>query len=485
MSIKARLNIIVFLSVVTIAGLYLYIVKITLDIDQELAQVEKIERFEKDVFQLGLVTEYYLTDQDERYETAWISLMNSVEELSGQIEVFKQHHIVAESIPSIHEAFNLILEINNEPELYPDAELRAELLQRASIRIRADVRQLIASSGKIFDEHLENIRILQVDQRLDFLYVLIPAILALILLAYFMQKKIITSLYKLREGARLFAMGRLDQRIELKQDDELGELAGQFNDMAAELDTLIEREKLLNQKLEKQAEELKLSNEELENFASVASHDLKEPLRMIRNFMELLEKKYADQLDETANRYIRFAVDGSRRMTSLINDLLEFSRIGRVYNEFEYVDLNQLLEEVIQLYEPLIEENGTRVKVDAMPKVKAVPISLKLVFQNLIGNAIKYQDDESNPEIEIGLKSLDTHWQFWVKDNGIGIEEEYRDQVFQIFKRLHGPDEYPGTGMGLATCKKIVEQHNGTIWVESKKGEGSTFYFTISKNLNS
>jgi signal transduction histidine kinase len=485
MSIKTRLNIILFLSVITIVGLYAYIVKITLEIDDEIEQLQKVEEFGESVSQLGLITEYYLTHHEERYIEAWIQLMNIIETLSVEVDDFRRYHIVRESSPSIRNAFVLIVRINREPETYPDPEMRSEILERASTRIRSDVRQLMTISYVVSENRLEKIRSLQVDQRLYYLFILVPVILALLIVAYFMRRLIINSINRLQEGTARFASGKLDERIELHGNDELSSLAVQFNSMAEELENLVEREKLLNNKLEMQAADLKKSNEELENFASVASHDLKEPLRMIRSFMELLEKKYGDQLDETANKYIRFAVDGSQRMTTLINDLLEFSRVGRVYNEFELVDLNQLLEEIIQFYEPQIEKNDAKVRFGAMPKVKGVEVSLKMVFQNLISNALKYQEKGSIPEIDIGVKDLYTHWQFSVKDNGIGIEEEYRDQVFLLFKRLHGSDDYPGTGMGLAVSKKIVEQHNGNIWVESEKGEGSTFYFTIPRNLKS
>ena len=485
MRIKARLNIIVLLSVITIAGLYAYIVKITLDIDDELTQIGKIEKFEENISQLGLITEYYLNHRDDRYRLSWLKLIDNVEMLSQEIDDFDRYHIVSESIPSIRNAFDLIAEIQNEPELYPDPEIREALLNRASVRIQSDVRQLMTISHTVSERRLNNIRTLQVDQRLDFLLILIPAILALIVLAYFMRRRIILSLEKLQEGTQLFASGRLDKRIELDGNDELGELARQFNDMAADIEQLVDREKNLSRELEEQSRELQESNRELERFASVASHDLKEPLRMIRSFMELLEKKYSAQLDETAQKYIEFAVDGSSRMTALIDDLLEFSRVGRKYTEFEEVDVNKLIEEILDHYNPSIKEKNASVKVHDMPDVRAVPVSLKLVFQNLISNALKYQKKAVDTVIEIAANDRNEHWEFSVSDNGIGIEEKYLDQIFELFERLHASDEYPGTGMGLATCKKIVHQHGGEIWAESEPGKGSTFHFTISKKLQS
>ncbi|NBC27227.1 MAG: HAMP domain-containing protein [Bacteroidetes bacterium] len=484
MNIKKRISSIVFLSILTIAGLYGYILKITFDIDAELRQVESIERFEEGVTQLGVITESYLSTGDERYYTSWLQISETVENLLSDVGQFQQYQVVKESIPSIRSAFELTHKINTEPGLYPDPDMRAELKERAITRLRTDVKQLMTLSNDVSKSHIQNIKTLQVDQRLHYLFILIPAILAIILMAYFMRRRIVRSLQKLQQGTAAFAAGRFGDRIELKGNDEFGELALQFNSMAEKLKNQVEKEEILIQKLEKQTEELKSSNEELENFASTASHDLKEPLRMIRNFMGLLEKKYADQLDEKANKYIHFAVDGAARMATLIDDLLEFSRIGRKHKEVKKADLNQILEGVMHYYDSKIEKIGARVEYDSMPVIDAVPVSMRMLFQNLVDNALKYHN-RVPPEIDVNVEEKDVAWQFSVSDNGIGIDEQYKQDIFLLFKRLHSSDQYTGTGMGLAICKKIVEQHDGEIWVESEPGAGSTFYFTISKHIGS
>jgi len=371
--------------------------------------------------------------------------------------------------------------MNNQPELFPVPELRQELLSRASTRIRSDVRQLMSISHSLSTDHINNIKLLQVDQRLDFLFILIPAILALCLLAYFMKRRIILSLNKLQDGAGALASGKLDERLDVGESDEFGELAKQFNTMAEKLESLMQKEKTLNQKLEEKANQLKASNEELENFASVASHDLKEPLRMVRNFMGLLQQNYSEKLDEKANRYIHFAADGALRMTVLIDDLLEFSRIGKKDTEIEEIDVKTVVSKVIQYYETSIASEEAVVRVGKMPNIPCVPILMRRLFQNLIGNALKYHAKERVPEIEIESEEKEGYWLFSVGDNGIGINEMFKVEIFDLFKRLHSTEEYTGTGMGLAMCKKIVEQHGGRIWVESEAGTGSTFYFTISK----
>lgn len=229
--------------------------------------------------------------------------------------------------------------------------------------------------------------------------------------------------------------------------------------------------------------QLEEKNEELEKFAYIASHDLKEPLRMVRNFMELLQKKYSESLDEKAQKYIHFAVDGAQRMTCLIDDLLNYSRVGRLHTEVSRIDLNELIKEITSDYYPDIEEGSAVITASDLPVIEAVEVSARMLFQNLISNALKYRDGNRPPKISISYEDLQTHWKFCVEDNGIGIEGDYLEKIFDIFKRLHTNTEYSGTGIGLAICKKIVEQHGGKIWVESVAGEGSCFYFTIEKTF--
>ena len=235
--------------------------------------------------------------------------------------------------------------------------------------------------------------------------------------------------------------------------------------------------------LRKYAVSLERSNQELEHFAYVASHDLQEPLRKIGSFTELLARKYQDRLDDKAGTYINYIVDGAHRMQILINDLLSFSRVTTKGREFAAVDCNQLLQRVQRDIELAAQESGARIKVHELPTVLADEVQLGQVFQNLIVNAIKYRDQDHAPEIELAARKSGGEWIFSVSDNGIGIEAQHFERVFQLFQRLHTREEYSGTGIGLALCKKIVERHGGHIWVESTPGQGSTFYFTIALSL--
>jgi len=231
--------------------------------------------------------------------------------------------------------------------------------------------------------------------------------------------------------------------------------------------------------LEQKAQELARSNAELEQFAYVASHDLQEPLRMIRSYLQLLERRYKEQLDSDANEFIWFAVDGATRMQTLINDLLAYSRVTTRARPFEPADCSTILDFVLTDLKVAIEESDAVVTHDPLPTIIADETQLKQLFQNLVGNGLKFHQEGARPEIHVGAERQGNWWTFSVHDNGIGIDHKYFEHVFAIFQRLHSRDEYPGTGIGLAVCKKIVERHGGRIWVESEPGQGSTFYFTI------
>ena len=261
--------------------------------------------------------------------------------------------------------------------------------------------------------------------------------------------------------------------------DESGKVTGVF---AAARD--ITERKRAEEALKRQAEELARSNAELEKFAYVASHDLQEPLRMISGFSQLLARRYREKLGPEADEFIGYVVDGTNRMQRLINDLLAYSRVGTKGGKFEPTDVSVVLEKTMQNLRAIIEESGALVSHDPLPTVMADGIQLPLLFQNLIGNAVKFRGAQ-RPRIHVSARLEGGEWIFSVKDNGIGIEPKYFGRIFTIFQRLHGNTEYPGTGIGLAICKKIAERHGGRIWVESETGKGSTFFFSIIENKGS
>jgi signal transduction histidine kinase len=306
---------------------------------------------------------------------------------------------------------------------------------------------------------------------------------------------------------------RFDLRAQRTSRDEVGDLVVAFNEMlsqiqrrdadlsvakaaaeeaAEKLAELLDHSRSTNQRLEteiiehERAEqalrmkslELERSNYELNQFAYVASHDLQEPLRMVTMFTQLLQRRYADALDEDAKGYIDFAVDGASRMRQLIQDLLEYSRTGRIAREFEEVDCKALVDSVVTNLRVAVEESEAILHVGPLPRIQGNPTRLFQLFQNLISNAIKFHGEQT-PEITIEAEPQGDQWLFRIRDNGIGVHPDYADRIFLVFQRLHTRQEYEGTGIGLALCKRIVGFHGGEIWVESSEGAGSTFYFTL------
>ncbi len=227
-------------------------------------------------------------------------------------------------------------------------------------------------------------------------------------------------------------------------------------------------------------EALASSNAELEKFAYVASHDLQEPLRMVASYTQLLARRYKGKLDADADEFIGFAVDGATRMQQLIQDLLSYSRLTTQGRPLELIGCQDACNIAMVNLGQSIGDSGAIVNVGALPEVRADATQLAQLFQNLIGNAIKYRN-ERPPEIQVYAKTEGEYWVFSVQDNGIGIEPQYADRIFEMFQRLHTRLEYSGTGIGLAICRKIVERHGGRIWVESRPGQGSTFLFTIPR----
>jgi len=230
--------------------------------------------------------------------------------------------------------------------------------------------------------------------------------------------------------------------------------------------------------LQEKTEELERSNAELDQFASVASHDLQEPLRMISSYLQLIERRYKDRLDDTADEFIRYAVDGAQRMQRLINDLLVYSRVGTIEKKLVPVDCEVIFEEALVNLAIALEEADGRVTHDALPTVVVDDVQLGQLLQNLIGNAIKFRGAQP-PLVHVSAELAGEEWVFSVRDNGIGIQADSAERLFQLFERYHARAEYPGTGIGLAVCRKIVERHGGRIWVTSEPGHGATFCFTI------
>lgn len=240
------------------------------------------------------------------------------------------------------------------------------------------------------------------------------------------------------------------------------------------LDLYVQREQIL-----KLNAGLRQSNEELERFAYVCSHDMQEPVRMMNSYAKILEEHCAGSLDEAALKYLRFIAGNAHRMQKMIQDILTFSRVGREEASVEKVDCNQIANETLREFETVIAQKEARVAFDVLPVLETNPTLIRVLFQNLIGNALKFQDGNRKPEVHIRAARDGNGWRFHVRDNGIGIDPAFNDKVFTIFKRFHRKEDYPGTGIGLSTCQKFIRLHGGAIGFESQPGEGSDFFFTV------
>lgn len=271
---------------------------------------------------------------------------------------------------------------------------------------------------------------------------------------------------------------RLLNRTDIKREQAEEELRWAYSELEIKVQERTAELATTNSALQKRAEELTRSNAELEQFAYVASHDLQEPLRMVSSYTQLLARRYRGKLDDDADEFIAYAVDGATRMQTLINDLLTYSRVGTRGSEHAPTDVQRVFEVACANLRMAIEESGAEVASGELPTVIGDEIQLGQLFQNLIGNALKFRG-ERPIKVSVEAESRDGEWLFSVRDNGIGIEPQYAERIFLIFQRLHGKAEYAGTGIGLAVCKNIVERHGGRIWAESQPCEGSAFYFTL------
>ncbi|OBH05194.1 histidine kinase [Mycobacterium sp. E2497] len=305
------------------------------------------------------------------------------------------------------------------------------------------------------------------------------------LLGFLVRDTVARPLAALAAACRRITQGSFEESIAApKRPKDVRDMAIDVENMRKRMVEELEVSRSAQALLDEQAAELRRSNTELEQFAYVASHDLQEPLRKVASFCQLLERRYGDKLDERGIEYIGFAVDGAKRMQALINDLLTFSRVGRLGTTETDVDLDATLDSGLANLAVAIDESQAEiVRPDALPQIKGDPTLLTMLWQNLVGNAVKFRHKDRPPRVVIecapGIGNHDGQWVITVSDNGIGIPAEFADKVFVIFQRLHGRDVYAGTGVGLALVKKIVEHHGGTIRIDTSRTEGTRFEFTL------
>ncbi len=351
--------------------------------------------------------------------------------------------------------------------LFDDLRGSLDVLQRDLDRAAADARNDLDAAAS----------------RLQLVGVLLAiGLVALLLaLALGLRRVLLRPLSGLTSEVRRVAGGDFDAEVRGSGPREIVALGVDVDVMRRQIVSEFRALRDTTERLDERTAELERSNTELEQFAYVASHDLQEPLRKVASFTQLLERRYKGQLDERADQYIAFAVDGAKRMQVLINDLLAFSRVGRLTREHVEIGADELIDQALANLSLVIEESGATITVaEGMPLVSGDAPLLAGVFQNLIGNALKFRGEQP-PQITVSWADAGDEWEFSVADNGIGIEPEYADRIFVIFQRLHPKAAYPGTGIGLAMCRKIVEYHGGRIWLDTSVASGTVFRFTLPK----
>jgi len=312
----------------------------------------------------------------------------------------------------------------------------------------------------------------------SFITIAVLLVVAFVGLSLLLRQIVSRPLARLSRETRITASGDFQHVIHGDGARDIVDLGQDIGALRRRVVRELEALKDANQRLDEQSVELRRSNAELEQFAYVASHDLQEPLRKVASFTQLLQRRYGGQLDERADQYIDFAVDGAKRMQQLINDLLTFSRVGRLGEGHDLVDMNAAAQAALANLATAIDEAGAEVEVGDLPTVRGEPSLLTAVLQNLIGNAVKFRGDDP-PHVRVTCQRDGDMWEFAVADNGIGIDPDYSERVFVIFQRLHAKEAYGGTGIGLALCRKIIEFHGGRIQLDTAVAKGTTIRFTL------
>ena len=433
--------------------------------------------------ELNVVTYEYVQHHGRRAAEQWHRRHASLDARLTNLTFNKpyQQQILArvrENFPKLASLFAELSAVEDNPEL--EHRLAGQLLARSNTMVSLAAR--LASSSQAEANTIQ--------KRTDMFKLGLVVLTALVVagVAAMAARSVTVPMTKLLGATHNIGEGNLDQKIGYEGRDELGELSKAFDRMTDKLRKItVSRDELVSevrermraeQMLVEKAEELVRSNADLQQFAYVASHDLKEPLRAVSGFCQLLQQRYHGKIDDKADQYIQEAIDGAARMQTLIDDLLKYARVSTTGGPMESTNCMVVVEKAVANLKASIETTGASVHYSNLPSVTADEPQLLHLFQNLISNAIKYYSGKP-PEIDIAAEAKNGEWLFSVRDNGIGIDPKYHDRIFVIFQRLHTRDEYSGTGMGLAICKRIVDRHKGKIWVDSQPGMGSTFSFTI------
>ncbi len=487
MRIKLRLQLGAIASVIVLAAITSAIFVVAKASEKTLRSSAGFSRLEHQVLALNLLSKSYLLHPRERVREQWESVHNSFG--NRLTEMILEEPDQASSLRAIMKDYEEVAlsfaQLADMQRKGGDSPLVSNIKERLEHRIAVQLEAMLDRTSDLADMLGE--KALAYQQRLDLFIVVAISVVAVIGVLFLLStNRILKSLLKIHEATDFISREKWEHRIGVAGKDEVSEVAQAFNDMAlrlGETHAALELEIAARKKAEK---ELLRSNADLEEFARVASHDLKEPLRKVQAFGDMLVKKCSDSLGEVGRDYLGRMKNAVERMQGLLNSLLEYSLVTNKLQPFASVDLNESVREALSNLEILAQDKEAAVHVEQLPVVHGDPVQMVQLFQNLIGNALKFQRDAEHPRIRVRARSIgsqrpgkDEAHEIWVEDNGIGFEEKHLDRIFAPFQRLHGRSEYEGSGIGLATCKKIVERHGGEITARSEKGKGSTFIVTL------
>ena len=484
MNIHAKLRLLTIISIGAILLMTGTLISTTRQYNQASRENEIANEINRQLVELELITTDYVLHDGARAEQQWHSKQDQLVNLvmvedfaeSADREIVKR---IGRSLTDMHVTFIGLNKLAHDPQI--NATITVELKRRYTGQLGTRAQAIASDAAHLARTSAD--RIQQIRQRRLVIFVFSVVLVAGYMLgtAIAFDRGIVRPLHKLHQGTAVIGSGRLDYKVGTPVKDEIGQLSRAFDDMTDRLQKLTVSRDELTAEIERRKRveaELARSNKELEMFAYVASHDLQEPLRAVAGFVELLRQRYTGKLDGKADEYINFAVDGSKRMQTLINGLLEYSRVSSRGITFGVVASEAALAAAATNLRLAIEESQAVLTHDPLPEVSGDSSQIARLLQNLLGNALKFRGP-TPPRIHIGAEQHGAEWQFSIRDNGIGIDQKFFDRIFIIFQRLHTHQQYAGTGLGLAICKRIVEHHGGRIWVESEPDHGTTFYFTL------
>ncbi|MBI4965949.1 MAG: HAMP domain-containing protein [Desulfomonile tiedjei] len=491
MSVKNRLLISSAICLILVLGAGLIVIFQFNAVEDQLHRLRTNSAIVRNVFNLDILADDYANYNEERPVVQWRLTHDTLRKLLQEAAERNSHHPgilnrLIENHREIDSTFSDLVGLHEKDSFPPEeSPLKKEVGQKLKGLLSVKLQSMVDHASRL--ESASQAKLAHSQKVATLTIMVFVALMAGIAVGtgIYVYRLIIAPLQKLADAADVVGAGVLDRAVDVTGPGELGHLAKAFNRMTAnlkksyeELGAEVSQRKLAEKVLAKQAEELARSNRELGQFAYVASHDLQEPLRNVTNCVQLLERRYKDRIGPDAVKLTDFAADSCSRMKTLIDDLLEFSRVGTRGKALEPTDCELVLRQALANIGSLIDESRAVITHDPMPTLNADSTQLSQLFQNLVSNGIKFRGEEP-PRIHVSAEKNDHEWLFSVRDNGIGIDPQYNDRIFVIFQRLHAKSDFPGSGIGLAIAKKIVERHGGRIWTESAGKGGAIFYFTI------